>query len=551
MQKKKLIIFGVISLVIFIPIFFYLTVVYPAPELPSDQTPDELERVIVSNDSYSYKNNWLRKGASGNWESYIEGTPYERGLAIAILHKELIQKQEDAFVAEIKNLIPSSILRPLLQLGIAWFNRNLYQDIPHEYLQELYPVSQSFSDQYDFIGPKFNRILNYHAAHDIGHMVQNMNLVACTAVAEWNFGPDQSEMILGRNFDFYVGDDFAKEKIILFVNPSEGYDFVSVTWGGFSGVVSGMNEKGLTVTLNSLPSNLPSHSSTPVSIIARQVIQYASTIQEAYDIISDFDVFVSESFTISSVLDQTAAVIEKTPESTSIFYPEGNNLIVTNHFQSEAMKDSEINLTHILESESMYRYEKMEELMSQDTGLSVSNTLTYLRDQNGLQDQKLGMGNPMAINQLLAHHSVIFEPIQGIAYISSYPFQENTYQAYSIQSIREMADYKGIISPQIDSMQLEADPFFKSEGFKDFQKYKSLKAQFVAKYEALLSNADWETIWTQSNPDYYEPYYLIGKYWYQEGEKEKAMKFLQIAQTKEIPYSGIHEEILEILKEIK
>src|SRR5690606_1101153 len=119
---------------------------------------------------------------------------YERGIALGILHKELIQSQETAFVREIEQLLPARILRTVMQLGIGWFNRNLDKSIPEEYLQEIYAVSQSFSDEYSYIGPKYNRVLNYHAAHDIGHMAQNMNLVACTAVAQWDFRLEKPEM---------------------------------------------------------------------------------------------------------------------------------------------------------------------------------------------------------------------------------------------------------------------------------------------------------------------------------------------------------------------
>ena len=57
-------------------------------------------------------------------------------------------------------------------------------------------------------------------------------------------------MIIGRNFDFYVGDKFAEDKIVAFFHPAAGYKFMTVTWGGFIGAVSGMNDQGLTVTIN-------------------------------------------------------------------------------------------------------------------------------------------------------------------------------------------------------------------------------------------------------------------------------------------------------------
>ncbi|MEZ4981873.1 MAG: hypothetical protein R2769_09865 [Saprospiraceae bacterium] len=44
----------------------------------------------------------------------------------------------------------------------------------------------------------------------------------CSALAAWNENSVDSNLILGRNFDFYVGDEFAKNKIILFMRPEEG-----------------------------------------------------------------------------------------------------------------------------------------------------------------------------------------------------------------------------------------------------------------------------------------------------------------------------------------
>ena len=85
-------------------------------------------------------------------------------------------------------------------------------------------------------------------------------------------------MIIGRNFDFYVGDKFAEDKIVAFFNPAKGYKFMTVTWGGFIGAVSGMNEKGITVTINAAKSSLPTGSATPVSLVTREILQYAKNI---------------------------------------------------------------------------------------------------------------------------------------------------------------------------------------------------------------------------------------------------------------------------------
>ncbi|MEI9910599.1 MAG: C45 family autoproteolytic acyltransferase/hydrolase [Bacteroidota bacterium] len=118
-------------------------------------------------------------------------------------------------------------------------------------------MSESASEKYKWLGSNYQRILNYHAAHDIGHALQNMALVGCTSFGTWDARSQDSTMIIGRNFDFYVGDKFAEDKIVAFFNPAQGYKFMTVTWGGFIGAVSGMNEKGITVTINAAKSSTP------------------------------------------------------------------------------------------------------------------------------------------------------------------------------------------------------------------------------------------------------------------------------------------------------
>ena len=104
--------------------------------------------------------------------------------------------------------------------------------------------------------------------------------VGCTSFASWNKQSEDGKMIVGRNFDFYSGDEFAENKIVCFCKPKTGHKFMYITWAGFTGVVSGMNDQGLTVTINASKSDIPTSAATPVSLVAKEILQYSKNIHE-------------------------------------------------------------------------------------------------------------------------------------------------------------------------------------------------------------------------------------------------------------------------------
>ena len=250
------------------------------------------EKVKINDSTFVAGDNFLLKNKQGQWELYVEGNPLQIGKITGSLTQELMQKQEAIFFNKVEDLVPSKTQQYLLRKFLAWYNRKIYLHIPEEYKAEIYGLSQFSSSNFSEIGEPYLRLLYLHGAHDIGHAMQDLMLVGCSSFAVWGDKTEDGELLIGRNFDFYAGDDFAKEKIIAFVNPSEGHKFMSVTWGGMMGVVSGMNDQGLTVTINAGKSEIPLVAKTPISIVTREILQYASTIEEAVAIAKKREVFV-------------------------------------------------------------------------------------------------------------------------------------------------------------------------------------------------------------------------------------------------------------------
>ena len=338
------------------------------------------------------------------------------------LCRDLCEYQEQAFYDQICQLVPSHFYRQFLKYLIAFFNRNLESSLTEEQRLEIYGVAQTAYPKFDEIGPAYPRLMNYHAAHDIGHALQNLALVGCSSFATWGDKSADGELLIGRNFDFYVGDKFADNKVVDFVTPAQGHRFVTVSWCGLSGVVSGMNMEGLTITLNAAKSALPTGSATPISLLAREILQYAGNIDEAVAIARKRHTFVAESLLIGSAADNKAVVIEKTPDSVAVYDPNNRALICTNHYQSAGLGNTALNQQQMRESASVYREQRIAELMAKAGPLTPVKAAAILRDQGGLGGRNIGNGNEKAVNQLICHHSVIFQPAKRIIWLAAAPW---------------------------------------------------------------------------------------------------------------------------------
>lgn len=518
---------GIFSLLLILFIYLYV-VATVQPPVPDDLSSLELNPVKTPDGLMTIHNSWFRQSQSGLYELYVEGNPFERGVIIGKLTRELVHYQEEVFTQQIHRLVPNTLYLEFLKYFVGWFNRNLEDQILPEYKMEIFGVSESASHEFDDIAPPYHRLLNYHAAHDIGHALQNMSFVGCTSFGVWGTKSADSTLLIGRNFDFYVGQDFARDKIIAFYNPDQGHKFMMVTWGGMTGVLSGMNDQGLTVTINAAKSAIPSGSATPVSIVAREILQYAKNISEARHIAEQRKVFVSESFLVGSAFDGKAAVIEKT-ESETGFYESGKDYIIcANHFQSELLSNTELNLEHMQTSPSPYRHNRMEELLNQKEKISVTDAAEILRNQLGLGGKDIGLGNEKAINQLISHHAIIFQPERLKVWISTSPYQLGKFICYDLNKVFSSSPKTDNVEISDSTFTISEDPFLYSLEFKNYQKFVQFRFPFSDR-----SNLNPDSL-VQWNTNSYLSYMLGGDHFFKQKEYAKAQKFYELGLGKEV-----------------
>lgn len=505
----------------------------------------------VQNDSLGtfVGNNWMQQNKHLLWELYVEGNALQRGDAFGKLNKNLLYYQEKVFMDQIDELVPNRKYQHLLKYFIKTYNRNLTDFVPEENLEEIYAMSESCSHDFDYVGDPYDRQLNFHAAHDLGHAMQDYMMVGCTSFATWGKNSEGGDLIIGRNFDFYMGDDFAKNKEVAFFNPSTGYKFAFVTWPGMTGVCSGMNIKGLTVTINAAKSSMPTGSATPISLLARRILQYAGSIAEAKAIADSTQTFVSESLLIGSATDGRAAIIEKSVDQCALYEaPQGQDWVVcANHYQSKDFEKDENNIENIKNSDSPTRFKRASDLVCQLSPLNPEKAVTILRDKLGTDSASIGYGNELAINQLQGHHSVVFNPTKLLMWVSTAPWQEGEFVCYDLQQVfanpqsARGCAYKKELSIAADSS------FLNSKDFKDYLHYRMLARTLPHMLDLDIYDNYLEEL-ISSNPNFYKVYEIAGDSRDELNDKSSCLDYWKKALEYRIPKQMDKERIEQKIK---
>lgn len=498
--------------------------------------------------------NSLLKNKHQLWELYVEGDPFQVGLLSGALTDSLLKKQETIFFSKIKDLVPSKSKQKVLRFFLKWYNRKLYLNIPEEYKTEIYGYSRYSSKQFDAIAPAYLRSLYLHGAHDIGHALQDLALVGCSSFAAWNSKSEDGNLILGRNFDFYAGDEFAKDKIIAFIKPTKGNPFMIYTWAGMTGAVSGMNVKGLTITLNAGKSKIPLIAKTPISILAREILQYATNIDEAIAIAKKRKVFVSESIMVGSAIDNKAIIIEVSPNNFGVFEVENSNQIIcTNHFQSKEYKKDKRNLKQIRDSHSKYRFDKMTELFNFNPKINSTIAAEILRNTKGLNDKEIGFGNEKALNQLLAHHGIIFKPKELLVWVSANPYQLGEFVCYDLNQIfNQQKNKETFVSFERADLSIEKDPFLNTDDYKKYEQYRIENAKIdKAINEKKVLPLSQINEYQSLNPHFWLVYYKAGLYFYNNKNFTSAKEQFEKALLCEITTASNKLQVEKYLKKTK
>ncbi len=253
---------------------------------------------------------------------FLTGTPEEMG------------RQQAELIGDVINPLLDTPRDVVARHGYAqvWplvtaMSRILVNNAPEEYRREI--------DAFIEAG-KLNRDGIY-----VGNsLVELRRMGGCSAFVVLPERSRTGEVIFGRNFDFPPFGAPDTYHCVIVVQPEGKRGFVSIGYPGMIGVISGMNDAGLSIaTLDVYESadGAPLFDATgvPLAMTYRRILEECETIAEAEALLKSVG---RTTYMNLAVADRERGVVfEITPHSVGVREARGAALACTNHFQLEGL----------------------------------------------------------------------------------------------------------------------------------------------------------------------------------------------------------------------
>jgi len=200
--------------------------------------------------------------------------------------------------------------------------------------------------------------------------------VLCSCIAA---GPERNgtgRTLVGRNLDF-PSMGVAHRMTMLTVYEPDGYhSFVSLTWPGLIGVLTGMNEHGLTVALAEVDGRRPYGRGVPYTLMHRRLLEECRTVDEAESRLRSMPRTRSNNLLVADAAG-AAAVLEYDRTRVVRRDAEDGWVHATNHFLSDEMPSKVLSFKHL---SSLIRYHRIDRFRREHPSVRDEQLFELLSD---------------------------------------------------------------------------------------------------------------------------------------------------------------------------
>lgn len=289
----------------------------------------------------------------------VSGSPEEIGEQLGTLLKKPLQQlpaKADVFAKGFGFKQPPALLMKTGNLLLPWF--------PESHRRELQATAKAAGLDENFL--VFGNL-----------MYELSRFPACSTLTIESNRSTTGEPLFGRNLDFPTFGFLDKYSVVIIYRPTDKHAFASMTFPGFLGVSSGMNDAGLCVAQLEVSKSSEQKAGfnpggTPVALCFRRIMEECTTVDEAEKLLREQSRLIMCNLAVCD--RREAAVFEITP-STIVRRPADRGLCAcTNHFRTEA-------LSLAGEMQNCYRFPRLEKAQQFDK-LAISDVAKHLHSVN-------------------------------------------------------------------------------------------------------------------------------------------------------------------------
>ncbi|MBI3270853.1 MAG: hypothetical protein HYZ53_17765 [Planctomycetes bacterium] len=182
----------------------------------------------------------------------------------------------------------------------------------------------------------------------------------CSTFVAYGPATRDGDVLFGRNLDFPSLGIAGDHGLVTVYHPTGKKAFVSVGWPGLSGVLSGMNEDGLSLAVMNVFMEKETPKGTPYTLLFREILENARTTDEAIARMQVARRTVGNNLMLCDARP-SAALVEFSAEVCNVRRPVEDAIYSTNHFRiGESLAKTTCWRYPILERELRGRYGKLD-----------------------------------------------------------------------------------------------------------------------------------------------------------------------------------------------
>lgn len=266
----------------------------------------------------THKKGRLERGPGGVPILYLEGTPAEMGEQ----HGALLKNEIEALRRYVLQFVGPRRVRKARRRARKLFE----QHVPQDYLTEARALSKASGIPYEQI--KFAQWFS-----DI------YRGFACSTLS----APSKEGAFLARNLDFPTMGYLQKYSIVLVARPKGKRPYVSITWPGLIGVLSGQN-RSLAVSVMVVHDVGGAHSGLPFQLAFRRVLEKCDDTKQAEALLRKTPLTCANNLMIVDKPGRSR-VLELHPDGITARAPKNGRLVATNHFVASPLKQPRASIT--------------------------------------------------------------------------------------------------------------------------------------------------------------------------------------------------------------